>query len=45
MIGGNSFLLLIRWENGLNKMVKARQNGVRKVNEIKIKARETSGDH
>ena len=26
-------------------MVKARQKGVRKVNEIKIKARETSGDH
>jgi len=26
-------------------MVKARQKGVRKANEIKIKARETSGDH
>jgi len=26
-------------------MTKARQKGVRKVNEMKIKARETSGDH
>jgi len=26
-------------------MTEARQKGVRKVNEMKIKARETSGDH
>ena len=26
-------------------MTKARQTGVRKVNEMKIKVRETSGDH
>jgi len=26
-------------------MIKAREKGVQKVNEIKIKARETSGDH
>ena len=45
MIGGNSFLLLIRRENSLNKMVKTCQKGVRKANEIKIKAHETSGDH
>ena len=38
-------LLFIRWQNNLNKMVKARQKGVRKTNEMKIKARETSGDH
>ena len=38
-------LLLLRRENDLNKMVKTRQKGVRKANEIKIKARETSGDH
>ena len=38
-------LLLIRRENSLNKMVKARQKGVRNANEIKIKARETSGNH
>ena len=38
-------LFLIRRENDLNKMVKARQKGVRKANEMKIKACETSGDH
>jgi len=26
-------------------MIKARQQGVRKVNEMKIKVRETSGNH
>jgi len=43
MIGGILFYFLIRRESGLNKWLS--QKGVRKVNEIKIKARETSGDH
>ena len=38
-------LFLIRRENDFKYMTKASQKGVRKVNEIKIKARETSGDH
>ena len=38
-------LLLIKQENDLNKMTKARQKGVRKVNEMKIKACETNEDH
>ena len=46
MIDGNLFYFLIRRENDLNKwMIEARQKGVRKVNEMKIKVRETSGDH
>jgi len=45
MIGGNSFLLFIGQENGLNKWLKHVKREYGKQTKIKIKARETSGDH
>ena len=38
-------LFFIRRENDLNKMTKARKKGVRKVNQMKIRARGTNEDH
>ena len=38
-------LFFIRRENDLNKWLKHVKKGVQKVNEMKIKARETNEDH
>ena len=38
-------LFFIRRENDLSKLVKHVKKGVWKVNETKIKVRETNGDH
>ena len=38
-------LSFIRKENGLNKWLKHVKKGVQKTKKMKIKARETSGDH